>query len=428
MFRKILILCLLAAVVTPIVLLSLMIDSAPLTQQTRAPDSVDAQRAKALLKQSWEVLKQTNRTELAVKIDDLNAAVAFLGRGASYLSGTFALEQQALNGSLSLKIPNSPFGQYINLQLKLLPSDDSLALQFCKIGQLRIPGSLALMATQTGLNLLTDGQLGSQLLETVEKVSFSDDQLFVTFRSGAEFAKLKNRLLALLKELKGDPDAERQRIDFYLQQLESINATLSEKQVSLARIMVPLFERTRAESQHSSAQAENRATLYALSIYLGGRDFRKLANYLLDPAQRFPRNQRIRVTLAERQDLLKHFLVSAGIKLMSDSQMGFAVGEFKELLDANKGGSGFSFIDLAADRSGLRFAESATGSEQGAKKFQQSIVGITTELEFFPQLTGLEEGLNREHFIDRYGNVDTQRYQEVVQLIDRRLDSFPLYQ
>ena len=55
--------------------------------------------------------------------------------------------------------------------------------------------------------------------------------------------------------------------------------------------------------------------------------------------------------------------MSAGIKLIADSGISFAAGEFKELLDALSGGSGFSFADLAADRAGTHFAKMAVGRD-----------------------------------------------------------------
>jgi hypothetical protein len=58
------------------------------------------------------------------------------------------------------------------------------------------------------------------------------------------------------------------------------------------------------------------------------------------------------IMLGGRQDLRLHFIVSLGIKVIADSGISFAAGEFKELLDALSGGSGFSFADLAADRAG----------------------------------------------------------------------------
>ena len=430
MLRKTIILCLLLAILAPIFLLTQLVDSQPLVQQSRTPDIVDAQKTKFLLKRSWEVLKQNRRAELAVKVDDLNAAVAFVSRGASFLSGHFSLEQQKLTGNLSIKIPKTPLGEYINFSAQVLPSDAGLEVESCRIGRLKIPGAFALLLVQKSIDLLADEQLGSQLLETIEKVSFSQDRLFVTFSSGTHFGTLKNRLLARVKEFKTnqDSDLELEQIQFYLQHLEATNQFRAGEPISLARILAPLFQQAEQRSLTTSAVDENRAALYALAIYLGGQDFRKLAKYLLSPEESFSRNRRVRYVLAERRDLVKHFLVSAGLKLMSDSQMGFAVGEFKELLDANEGGSGFSFIDLAADRSGVRFAESATESQQSAARFQQLISAITQEDAFFPKFRDLEEGLNQRNFIDRYGNVDSQRYREIVELIDQRLSRLPLYQ
>lgn len=430
MFRIIVLFFLLACLLSPLVLLTQVIDSTPLAASTHTPDSSDAKRTKALLKRSWQVLKQDRRTELTVMLDDLNAAIAFVGRGSSYLAGNFALEQEVLSGNLTLKIPSTPFGEYLNVKIRILPSEQGLRLADCRLGNLTIPGDLALFVVKAGLDLLGEEQLGSQLLATIDNVSFGRDRLLIGFQSGTRFAALKTRLLARLKEFKTDQasDHELAKIEFYLQHLDSLNLSPLPAPISLDQFIVPLFQQARQQSRQSSAEEENRAALYALAIYLGGRDFRKLSDYLLNPEKPFRYNRRVQVVLAERRDLLKHFLVSAGLKLLSDAQMGFAVGEFKELLDANKGGSGFSFIDLAADRSGLRFAELATGSEQQARQFQQRIDSVAAEKDLFPDFQDLAEGLNQKQFIDQYGNIDSERYQDVVKMIDRRLVNLPLYQ
>ncbi|SHJ51926.1 hypothetical protein SAMN02745165_02575 [Malonomonas rubra DSM 5091] len=430
MLRKTIIICLLLTILLPIFVISQVIDDQPTVTSARTPEIADAQRTKRLLQNSWDMLKQNRRAELIVAVDDLNAAISFLARGTSYISGGFNLQQKQLEGTFSLKIPRTPFGEYINLKMTILPSEQGLDLGSCKIGSIPVPGSLLLLLGRSGLDLLSGDQLGSQLLGTVERISFSPGQLQIGFRSGQEFATLKNRLITQLKKMRGDPDSseELKRIHFYLHQLENINNRQTERYVSFGNIINPLFLQVVEQSRTHSALEENRAALYALAIYLGGREFRQLASYLLNPEQPFPRNRTTRYTLAGRRDLLKHFLVSAGIKLISDVQIGFAVGEFKEMLDAYNGGSGFSFIDLAADRSGLHFAESATASAAEAKRFQQRILAISHESDFFPKISLLEEGLSQRKFIDRYGNVDTERYKEVVSLIDQRLAVLPLYQ
>ena len=52
--------------------------------------------------------------------------------------------------------------------------------------------------------------------------------------------------------------------------------------------------------------------------------------------------------LAGRQDLAKHFAISAAISAHSGAPLADAIGLYKELEDA-RGGSGFSFDDLAAE-------------------------------------------------------------------------------
>ena len=65
------------------------------------------------------------------------------------------------------------------------------------------------------------------------------------------------------------------------------------------------------------------------------------------------------VTLQQRWDYPLHFLISALVAAEAGTPLADAVGLWKELTDARRGGSGFSFEDLAADRAGTRFGELA---------------------------------------------------------------------
>ncbi len=107
--------------------------------------------------------------------------------------------------------------------------------------------------------------------------------------------------------------------------------------------------------------------------------------------------------------------------------MGFTVGEFKELLDSSRGGSGFSFVDLAADRAGLAFAERATRSTESAGEFQR-IMAQATEEDYFANFSDLEEGLDQQHFAEQYGDIDSEQYKSIVRLIAQRLSTLLLYQ
>jgi hypothetical protein len=125
---------------------------------------------------------------------------------------------------------------------------------------------------------------------------------------------------------------------------------------------------------------------------------------------------------------MAHFVYSAGITLATRQGIGIAAGEFKELLDSGNGGSGFSFADLAADRAGVRFVVAAISSESTARHLQQSIVVNNSEGAFFPDITGLAEGLSEVQFKQRYGSTQSESYRKQVALIDQRIARLPVHQ
>ena len=65
----------------------------------------------------------------------------------------------------------------------------------------------------------------------------------------------------------------------------------------------------------------------------------------------------------------------------------FGIGELKELLDSNEGGSGFSFADMAADAAGVRFAETFLAAPRG--DWRPMLARIGGEADLMPALDGL---------------------------------------
>ena len=102
---------------------------------------------------------------------------------------------------------------------------------------------------------------------------------------------------------------------------------------------------------------EVQSALHALAIYCGHVKYQNLIGDVVPRDRRQSLNGCHSATLAGRHDLKQHFFISAGLQAASDANIAFTIGEFKELLDSDKGGSGFSFDDLAADRAGLRLAK-----------------------------------------------------------------------
>ncbi len=431
MLRYLIIICLLSAILLPVYLLTAAIDERPLVSVGQPPGAKEARQVKNLAKRAHKILNQQGSSTLTVSQEDLNAAIAFFDRGTDRLSSHARISNAELVGIISLRIPRTPFGSYINLTLTLLPSKQGVNLAKVKIGKLRIPGPVLLSSAVFLADRILGDQLGSTAMECIKRLSYSDQQLKVTFASGAQLVNLKERFRSRIKGLHNSYSevGDKETIRFYYNQLVEMGvANTGKKPISLTCFMAPLFQVAEVRSQNRDPVAENHAALFALALYLGSHHFQKFIGEMHDSKKPLPKTITRNVVLDGRQDLRLHFLVSVGLNLLSDSQLGFAVGEFKELLDANRGGSGFSFVDLAADRAGLAFAESATQSRESARRFQRIMSETSSETTYFFSFQDLEEGIDAQQFQEKYSNIDSRHYVAIVKDIDQRLKTLPLYQ
>lgn len=131
-------------------------------------------------------------------------------------------------------------------------------------------------------------------------------------------------------------------------------------------------------------------------------------------------NTKVNFTLEQRTDLAKHFLISAGMRILSNADTSFAVGAAKELMDSRPKGSGFSFKDLAADRAGITFVDKIN---QGNTDWLK----ITSERDFFPEVSDLAEGLSEQEFAAQYQSTSGSDYKKLVSEIEARIAATPFY-
>jgi hypothetical protein len=168
--------------------------------------------------------------------------------------------------------------------------------------------------------------------------------------------------------------------------------------------------------------APNKAAILALGVILGEEKVADEAGRPIDIGLR-PEIKALyrRITVRGRNDLSRHFWVSAALAVLSDEDRSMAVGITKELMDATPGGSGFSFVDLTADRAGTLFTAAATRNAESARDLQIKIrqgVGIA---DVFPEIGGLPEGISRDDFQNQYGGLGGTETGRVVEEIQRRL-------
>jgi hypothetical protein len=128
-------------------------------------------------------------------------------------------------------------------------------------------------------------------------------------------------------------------------------------------------------------------------------------------------------TMRTRRDWTQHFVVSCALTEIVGEQLAEAAGVLKEQLDAQPGGSGFSFGDLNADLAGVAFAVRVKKGEIGLKKLASDF----TVKDYLPDAIDLREGLSAETFAKDYGSVVDIRFKAEVDLIRKRIQALPGY-
>ena len=164
-----------------------------------------------------------------------------------------------------------------------------------------------------------------------------------------------------------------------------------------AWLMQEAFTFAEDNSHGTDAVKPNRAAILALGAILGEVRVAQVAKRRID----LDRGEEIaalrnRVTLRGRHDLSRHFWVSAALAVLSDERRSMTVGISKELMDATPGGTGFSFVDLTADRAGALFADAATRNAESAQAMQSRIRNGVEVADICPDVRDLPEGLSRD--------------------------------
>lgn len=149
------------------------------------------------------------------------------------------------------------------------------------------------------------------------------------------------------------------------------------------------------------------SALHTVAIYCGHFKYQNVVGNVVPNDMKKKPTGCARVTLGGRRDLRQHFVISAGLKAATAAGVVFAIGEFKELLDSNQGGSGFSFDDLAADRAGIRFA--TTFLEAKPVQWQALLDTMVTDKAIFPNISVLPAGLSNAEFERRFGDIYSPR-------------------
>ncbi len=421
-------------VVLPSVIVLLSIEKEPFVTETAIINTESAIRAKALAKRSLAKLLNQKNTSSTISIstseDELNSLIALMARGISRLEGHIQVSPDGLDAAITLRLPNNPIGNYINLRATVIPSESGLHFSEIRIGRIKLSDNMSLFILRLIPDLILGNGNGTVAVNSVRSVVFARNNVTLNLTRIHDIIGRKEKIRKRMKVFRDDmallSDPADVRV-YYAKLLEVESGLHSKNPVSLARFTGPLFELVEHRSLKNNPAEESKAALLALAIYAGDWRFERLIGEVRTSEMKSKKYKSIVTLLGGRKDLRLHFVISSGLKIVSESGITHSIGEFKELLDTRRGGSGFSFVDLAADRAGARLADILTGHKRDARKLQSMLAGNTNETMFFPKVNDLPEDLTQFEFESKYINVGDEKYNSVVNKIDERISNLPAY-
>ncbi len=416
-------------IVIPGSLVFLALEREPVVTSVQTVNTDDAVRSRAFIKKVIRDLLNSRDKPLTISAteDDLNGIFAFTHRSVSRITGYVRISPELVEMLATIKVPHNPVGDYINVCFNIAPSDSGLRIDRTLLGRISIPGSIARYIIAFILDLTLGYNQGGYFLDSIDSVVLTETSINVHMR---QIPDVKQRVQLMKKRLKyvrdemaimGKPETVRV---YYAKLIELSENVPTDKPVSLTRFISPLFRLAR--DRGGDPVDENQAAIVALAIYFGHWRVEQMIGNVRIEEMKLHRPQTENVVLAGRVDLRQHFIISAALEIASERGITHAIGEFKELLDARHGGSGFSFVDLAADRAGVRFAERATDSSTAAR-MQHLLSDNQHEGQLFQNIKGLPERLSKEVFERYFGNVKSDTYISLVHDIDACIGQLPAY-
>lgn len=314
-------------------------------------------------------------------------------------------------------------GRFLNIQSagQLTLDDGRLHLEFdhLRMGDLWLPRFVRRLLAGALMTMFSEDAQIHRVVQSVALLELDQGKLKAVFWPGAVERQFVPSLVQLLWQR---PDVAHEAAIHARHLADAFERTPPDAD-RFAAMLQAAFRLAQQRSIDHDPVLENRAAIFALAILLGHEELEQAVGEVLDDNLR--QRARAMVNQAQlrgRSDFVRHFLVSAALKLTSDEELSDRVGLHKEKQDSQQGGSGFSFADVLANRSGIRFAEMATRDAETARDVQRSLSRQFDVDRIMPPADDLPEGISQAELRREFGGVRGERYQELLREIDRRVD------
>ena len=346
---------------------------------------------------------------VAAQTSDLELLLNHAASGWPGLAARVRIDQDSAEVNASLAEPLGIKGRWVNVSVLWRASETLPEVDRMRVGKLPVPSWCAAplldwFLARRGLSADTH-----TITRVLRRVDLRPGRVLVFYALQQD---TQERLLGALV-----PPAEQQRLRAYSDHIVALLAHEARgSNVSMSKLLPPLIDLARQRSaQGNDAALENRAAILALAFYANQLGLEAI----VPQARSWPQATPVVVTLAGRSDLPLHYLISAALASTSGTSLADAVGLYKEMSDS-RGGSGFSFNDLAADRAGTRFGERAMSD---AARLQAQLAPGLGESGLLPRIDDLPEALQAGALTRRFGGVGGDAYKQMLVEIESRLDT-----
>ncbi|NOT83667.1 MAG: hypothetical protein HOP02_02565 [Methylococcaceae bacterium] len=388
-------------------LLSQLLETSPKTALQWQPNP---DYAREIFKKASE--QTENKQDLSFDQAALNHIVnSLLNRYINSMTLVNFHDENYASVASSLQLPKKFYNYYLNVHFELHNHNKGLIISQLHIGNLTINQALSNRVVNHLLQhsfLRHYYHLGE---EHIQAIAIKNHQLVASYALNSNATGFANANTI-------DPDL----LAFYQQQVELATSKHNPTwRLSLADLFQPLFKLAYNRASKNPI-AENIAIIYAISTYVNANDtpFYVAIKKPVSNKYQYP------VFLYKRTDQAKHFMLSAVLTITGGAKLADIMGQEKELRDVQTS-SGFSFIDLAADRAGMKFSERAISSPESARDLQRIMADIQDYRAFMPNVQDLPEKLNQAQFAQRFDVMGSKSYKALLQQMDDRINALPIY-
>lgn len=381
----------------------LLLSRTPVVPRADPPTASDVTAARGVY-QRVRMARATDPQHVAVSWAEAGSVVLLGGRAVGVHHVATTMDAQR-GGGLQASVPLG-LGFWLNGQLWVKPDKDGRPRIRARAGRLPVPAFLVHAGIGASRMILKlRGAQVPPLDAMVSALTVDQQGLAATLA-----LPVGSRIVGAIGELQTG-GVEAQRVARHYCRLRG------QQKKTPTHDLATLVRRGFTDADGSGA--DNRAVFVALGMLVAGRDMAALP----DRGQAIFQEcgwPNLVIHLQGRNDLALHWSVSGALTSVLGSQVSISLGTWKEIADSAEGGSGFSLVDLAADRSATHCAEKAA-AEATARATRNWLAGVNAQDLLPVRALALAEGMSEQEFRDRFTSTESASFAATVERIDASL-------